>query len=109
MISMMRWMKVSIEPAVVAGNAAQQDAQEETDRDAEEANEEGGARAIHQARPQIAPQRVGAEQEQHLLGLGALDRNQMAIHCFAEQCPFKALAEEDAPGTSESGQSRRRA
>ena len=58
--------------AVIAGEPADDDAEHEADGDAEQADGQRDARAVDDARQHVAPEPVGAEQEQ-LAALGRAD------------------------------------
>src|SRR5712671_4673062 len=57
--------------AVIAGNAADQDAEREADDDAEQSDGQRDPRPVADARQQLAAEAVGAEQEQLAARRGA--------------------------------------
>src|SRR5229473_142909 len=67
---------------VIAGNAADHDAEREADDDADQADRQRDPRAVDDARQQVAAEPVGAEQEQ-LAAFGWAD--EMDIAC--DQAP----------------------
>src|SRR5947209_110354 len=68
--------------AVVAGDAADQDAERKADRDPDQPDRQRNAGAVDDAREQVAAEPVGAEQEQ-IAALGRADEVKIAL----EQAP----------------------
>ena len=92
---MMRWMTVVDRAAEIAGYAAQDDAQHEAQRHADEADRHRRSRRVHEPRPQVASVRVRSQQEQRLARLGAFHGDQVTIgRDEAEQLIRLAVAEE---------------
>ena len=92
--SMMRWTIRSKHAAVIAGQAADDDAEHEAERDADQADGQRDARAIDDARQHVAAEPVGAEQEQ-LAVLGRADEMQVALDQAPEFVGVAAAEEAD--------------
>ena len=93
---MIRWMMRVGDPAVEAREPAQDHAQDQAHRHADQSDRERDARAVHQPRPEIAPLHVRAEQEDRLGGVApAVDPDQVARRRDqAEEAVLEALGEE---------------
>ena len=76
---MTRWMTVSIDAAKIAGDAAQQHAQEQAERHRDQADHQRDLRGEHQARPEVAAVDVGAEEEERLFGRRTLHAEQVDV------------------------------
>ena len=92
---MMRWVNEIEDAAVVAGQPADDDAENEADGNAEQADRERDAGAIDDARQHIATQPVGAEQEQ-LAVLGRTEEMKIPLEQAPEAIAV-ATAEEADP------------
>src|SRR6266568_2482117 len=82
-------------PAEIAGYAAQDDAQHQTQGHADQAYRHRRSRRVHEARPEVASVRVRSHQEQRLARLGAFDGNQVTVgRDEAQQLIRLSMAEE---------------
>ena len=90
---MLRMITVSIAPAEVAGDAAEQQPERERDRDADQADRQRDLRAVEQPREHVAPERIGAEQVD---AAGRVDAEQVHGRSGAGRGACRRAAHEEA-------------
>ncbi len=76
---MIRWITVVDHAAEIAGDAAQDDAQHETQRHADQTDRHRRPRRVHEPRPEVASLHVGSQQEERLARLGSFHGDEMAV------------------------------
>ena len=76
---MIRWIDRVRQPAVEAGDAAQDHPEHQADHHGDETDRQRRARREHHPRPHVAALQVGPEQEKRLLRVDALDPDQVPV------------------------------